>query len=111
MPPGALQVPQLGLQHTMPELQVLGPHSTLSAERLKLGPLGVAAFGIGEGVAAAAPFGAAGAAAAAGLMRVCGAGTCGMGCGFAGTASGATTLGEVTAGGGTFMITTLRSVG
>jgi hypothetical protein len=43
--PGAVQIPQLGLQHTMPELHVFGPHSTLSAEKLTLRGTGAPSFG------------------------------------------------------------------
>ncbi len=116
--PGAAQIPQLALQHTMPELQVLGPHIALSSGRLRLfGAGGGAALGAGSAgaacdVEAATPIaGALGAGLAAVSRAGAGTGAAAAAAGAAGTACGATTAGEVATAGGTFTITTLRSVG
>ena len=111
--PGAAQIPQLGLQHTMPELHVFGPHSTLSSTGFTLRV--AAAEGAGLGVCALlGPCGVCalpGACGACALLGACGAGNAGTmtgaawavpivaaGVGSLIVAAGAATTGATTAG-------------
>lgn len=125
--PGAVQVPQLGLQHTMPELQVFGPHGTLSIDTFAGDESGapLAAPGPAWVVDPLPPFTAAGLVASAGEKTAFGLdkvdGTAGddaepeapvTGALAEGTTmTGVRTAGEVATGGGTFTMTTFRSVG
>lgn len=104
--PGAVQVPQLGLQHTMPELQVFGPHGTLSIDTFAGDESGalLAVPGPADKVDGTAGDAAAGEVDAEPEAPVTGALAEGT------TMTGVTTAGEVATGGGTFTITTFRSV-